>query len=160
MEKKKAQIANLDEQFLFLQSLTDATFRKVCVDSGAGESVCPISAFPSYKMHTTEKTGCKYVAAGGQRLTNVGEMRPKFQSGGTLGSIAFQATTDVKKPLAAASKIASKGNRIVLDEEGCESYIENKKSGKRISLVIENGVYMMEMLVEPGPEAPFQMPVQ
>lgn len=30
--------------------------------------------------------------------------------------MAFQATTDIRKPLAVASKIAAKGNRIVLDE--------------------------------------------
>ena len=63
--------------------------------------------------------------------------------------MAFQATTDVQKPLAAASKIASKGNRIVLDDAESESYIENKRAGARIPPKIENGVYMMEMLVVP-----------
>ena len=67
----------------------------------------------------------------------------------------FQATTDVQKPLAAASKIAAKGNRIVLDDVEPESYIENKKAGTRIPLKIENGVYMMEMLV-----IPFQGPTK
>ena len=63
--------------------------------------------------------------------------------------MAFQATIDVKKPLAAASKIAAKGNRIVLDEAGSDSYIEHKASGVRIPLKIESGVYMMEMSVVP-----------
>ena len=63
--------------------------------------------------------------------------------------MTFQATTDVTKPLAAASKIAAKGNRIVLDEVGSDSYIEHKASGVRIPLSIENGVYMMEMSVVP-----------
>ena len=63
--------------------------------------------------------------------------------------MAFQATTDVQKPLAVASKIAAKGNRIILDDAHSESYIENKKTGKRIPLVIENGMDMMEMLVVP-----------
>ena len=63
--------------------------------------------------------------------------------------MAFQATTDVQKPLAAASKIAAKGNRIILDDAESDSYIENKKTGIRIPLRIENGVYMMEMLVTP-----------
>ena len=53
----------------------------------------------------------------------------------------------MKKPLAAASKIAAKGNRIVLDEAGSDSYIEHTASGVRIPLRIENGVYMMEMAV-------------
>jgi len=136
-----------------IQALTDDSFRKVCIDSGAGESVCPVEAFPSYETKTTAKTGATYRAAGGQRLTNVGEIRPNFKSAGIGGSMAFQATTDVQKPLAAASKIAGKGNRIVLEADG--GYIENKKSGKKIPLTIENGVYMMEMLV-----VPFQGPKQ
>ena len=69
--------------------------------------------------------------------------------------MAFQATTDVQKPLAAASRITAKGNRIVLDAEGEDSYIEHKQSGKRIPLTIENGVYMMEMDV-----VPFQGPTK
>jgi hypothetical protein len=142
-------VAQLEEKFAMIQSLTDQTFTKVCLDSGAGISVCPVKAFPSYETHQTTRTGDKYVAAGGQFLTNVGEKRPRFTSSGVLCSMAFQATTDVKKPLAAASKVASKGNRIILDEEGCDSYVENKKTGKRIPLTLENGVYMMEMLIQP-----------
>jgi len=119
------------------------------VDSGAGESVCPIEAFPSYKTVKTAKTGTTYRAAGGQKLTNVGEIRPCSKSSGIGGSMAFQATTDVQKPLAAASKITAKGNRIVLEDASSESYIENKASGVRIPLKIDNGVYMMEMTVVP-----------
>ena len=133
-----------------VQALTDTSFSKVCVDSGAGESVCPVEAFPSYKTAKTEQTGTQHRAAGGQKLTNVGEIRPNFKSGGIGGSMAFQATTEVQKPLAAASKIAAKGNRIVLDDANSDSYIENKATGKRIPLVIENGVYMMEMFVVPS----------
>ena len=117
----------------------------MCVDSGAGESVCPIEAFPSYKTVKTAKIGTTYRAAGGQKLTNVGEIRPRFKSSGTMVSMAFQAIADVQKPLAAASKITAKGNRIVLEDAASESYIENKASGVRIPLKIENGVYMMEM---------------
>ena len=132
-----------------IQSLTDSTFDSVCVDSGAGESVCPIEAFPSYKTVKTVKTGTTYRAAGGHKLHNVGEIKPRFKSSGVAGFMAFQATTDVKKPLASASRITAKGNRIVLDDATHESYIENKASGVRIPLRIENGVYMMEMLVTP-----------
>ncbi len=144
-----AATANEEKDPIRIQALTDDSFRKVCIDSGAGESVCPVEAFPSYETMKTAKTGATYRAAGGQRLTNVGEIRPNFKSAGIGGSMAFQATTEVQKPLAAASKIAGKGNRIVLEADG--GYIENKKSGKKIPLTIENGVYMMEMLVVPFP---------
>ena len=66
--------------------------------------------------------------------------------------MTFQATTDVKKPLAAASRITAKGNRIVLDDASSESYIENKATGVRVPLQIINGVYTMEMdVVAPAP---------
>ena len=55
--------------------------------------------------------------------------------------MAFQATTDVQKPLAAASRITAKGNRIVLEDAASESYIENKASGVRIPLKLERGIY-------------------
>ena len=61
--------------------------------------------------------------------------------------MTFQATTGIKKPLAAASKVTAKGNRIVLEGEGFDSYIENKKTGVKIPIHLENGVYMMEMIV-------------
>ena len=124
-------------------------FTKVCVDSGAGESVCPIDAFPDLETHETSKVGTKYRAAGGQVLVNVGEKRPHFKTNGINTSMVFQATSGVRKPLAAASRITAKGNRIVLDEESSDSYIENKKSGVRVPLKLENGVYMMEMIVQP-----------
>ena len=43
--------------------------------------------------------------------------------------------------------MAAKGNRIVLDGEGCASYIENKASKVRIPLKIEKGVYVMDVEV-------------
>ena len=95
-----------------IQSLTDDTFTSVCIDSGAGESVCPIEAFPSYEKKKTYKTGTTYKAAGGQKLFNVGEVKPYFKSNGVAGCMAFQATTDVKKPLAAASRITEKTHHL------------------------------------------------
>ena len=62
--------------------------------------------------------------------------------------MTFQATTHVKKPLAAASRITSKGNRIILDDADSPSYIENKATGIRVPLKIENGIYVMEVTVD------------
>jgi len=140
-----------------IQALTDQSFNKVCIDSGAGESVCPVDAFPSYQLKKTSKVGTQYTAAGGQSLVNVGEKCPEFTTGGVEAHMAFQATTKVTKPLAAATKITAKGNGIWLDDIGSESYILNKKTGRKVPLTIENGVYMMEMLVKPpSAAAPFQ----
>ena len=85
----------------------------------------------------------------------MGEKRPKLKINGVAASMTFQATSHVRKPLAAASKITANGNRIVLDDEDSLSYIENKASGTKIPLKIENGVYVMEVAVTPK-KAAFQ----
>ena len=74
--------------------------------------------------------------------------RPQFRTNGIQTAMAFQATTHVKKPLAAASRITAKGDRIILDDEDSLSYIENKATGKRIPFKIENGIYVMEVTVD------------
>ena len=145
-----------EDERLMVQNLPDCSFNKVCIDSGAGESVCPVDAFPSYELKKSANTGATYTAAGRQSLVNVGGQQPRFETSGVDAWMTFQATTKVQKPLAAAFRITEKGNRIVLDDVGSESYIENKKTGKKIPLKMENGVYMMEMLVKP----PFQRPVK
>ena len=85
----------------------------------------------------------------------MGENSPKLKINGVAASMTFQATSHVRRPLAAASKITAKGNRIVLDDEDSLSYIENKATGTKIPLKIENGVYVMEVAVTPK-KAPFQ----
>ena len=118
---------------------------KITIDSGAGESVCPIDMVPEEPLHATSKNGATYRAAGGQKLINMGEKRIKFQSGENLGKLHSQAISEVKKPLASAAKIASKGNIIVLDGDGCNSYIFNKASKSKIPIYQENNVYVMDV---------------
>ena len=89
-------------------------------------------------------------------MRNVGEKRPRLKINGVQTAMTFQATTHVKKPLEAASRITSKGNRIILDDADSPSYIENKTTGTRIPLKIENGIYVMEVTVEPKNVAPFR----
>ena len=57
----------------------------------------------------------------------------------------FQVIDEVKKPLASAAKIANKGNLIVLDGDGHESYIFNKASKQKIPIYQENDVYVMDV---------------
>ena len=118
---------------------------RITIDSGAGQSVCPIDMVPEEPLHAIAKNGMTYRAAGGQKLTNRGGKRIKFQSGSNLGKLNFQAIDEVKKPLASAAKIANKGNIIVLDGDGFDSYIYNKASKKQIPIFQENNVYVMDV---------------
>ena len=126
-------------------------FDRVCIDSGAYESVCPVDAFPAYGIFSTGKNGVKHRAAGGQELVNVGKKLHHFITNGIEISMTFQATTGVKKPLAGASKRTVKGHRIVFDEANSDSYIENKATGLKIPLKLENGIYMLEIAVAQPP---------
>ena len=60
-----------------------------------------------------------------------------------MGKLHVQAINEVKKPLASAGKIANKGNIIVLDVEGCDSYIMNKSTKQKIPIYQENNAYVM-----------------
>ena len=62
-------------------------------------------------------------------------------------SILFNVA-NVAKPLAAAGKVVEAGNKIVLDEEG--SYVENKKTGERMKLRKDRGVYVLDVTYDNG----------
>ena len=69
---------------------------KITIDSGAGESVCPISMVPP--LHNTAKNGTTYRAAGGQSLVNRGEKRVEFKSDGMRARLGFQTIEEMKNP--------------------------------------------------------------
>ena len=119
---------------------------KITIDSGAGESVMPKEMLPNEELveGLAKKSGVRYVAANGSKMDNYGEKRVRFRQGEdeVLNSIVFQST-DVRKPLAAVSKIIDKNNKVVFDKDG--SYILNKKTGRRIELLEERGTFVMEV---------------
>ena len=54
---------------------------KITIDSGAGESVCPINMVLEEPLQSTAKNGTRYCAAGGQAPINKGEKRITLRSG-------------------------------------------------------------------------------
>ena len=59
---------------------------------------------------------------------------------------------DVNQGLISASKSASSGNRVILDDDG--SYVENKSSGQKTWVEKRDGMYIMSLWVR-RPKAPF-----
>lgn len=80
-----------------------------------------------------------------RRLLVEGKRKSDLKLAKPIGSLRFQAVDEVKKPLASAGHIASKGNTIALDGDGCESYIFNKASKKKIPIRQENNVYVLDV---------------
>ena len=117
----------------------------ITVDSGAAESVIPTKMLPQIPMQppTTSTKDIKYVVANGQVVHNEGQKKIHMRvNGGPINSMNFQCT-NVRKPLASVSRIVAKGNRVVFDND--ESYIENKRTGKKVKLELEGGTYVMNV---------------
>jgi hypothetical protein len=55
---------------------------------------------------------------------------------------------DVRKPLASAVQVVEAGNRIIMEEN--EGYIENKKTGERMMMRVEQNMYVRDVQLEDG----------
>jgi len=62
-------------------------------------------------------------------------------------SIRFNVA-NVQRPLAAASKVVEKGNRVVMEPGG--GYIQNISTGEKIKLRIDRGVYVFDVRLSDG----------
>ena len=85
-----------------------------------------------------------------------GEQKPQEVNGISedqlTGPVALRFNiSSVQRPLAAASKVASSGNRITLEGEG--GFIESVATGERIALRIERGVYVFDTILPTGEKA-------
>ena len=127
------------------------------VDSGAGETVCPQDLFEDYPMQMTKMVGTKYTSASNHPIENKGQRTLMMDMpDGSVKGIQVQAVDNLTKPLAAVSRIVSKGNRVVFDDE---SYIENKYTGEKTWLRQEGGVYVLDAIVRPYSQgSSFQRP--
>ena len=120
----------------------------ITIDSGAAESVMPMGIHNDYPMNRNELTGTQYDSADGGTITTVGEkvLVLDLPDGCTRG-LRMQVADTVTKPLGAVSRITSRGNRVVFDEE--EGYIENKKTGEKTWFVKRDDVYVLDAVVRP-----------
>ena len=66
---------------------------------------------------------------------------------GCTRGLRMQVADTVTKPLGAVSRITSRGNRVMFDEE--EGYIENKKTGEKTWFVRRDDVYVLDAVVRP-----------
>ena len=85
----------------------------ITVDSGAADSVADPECFPGYLVKTHPKP-IFYQSATGEPITNTGEQAIAVVTReGSLRGMTFQATSTVRKPLAAVKKIVDAGHAVV-----------------------------------------------
>ena len=136
--------------------------KPLVVDSGAGETVMPSDWFPAHA--TTESDGSRsndfYTTADGTKVFNEGQKRVDVCTldGQHCRTMTFQLAK-VRKALGSVSQMVRNGNRLVFDQDAQGkdiSFVQNKKSGEKIWLRQENGVYVLDLLVGPPrtPRAP------
>ena len=91
------------------------------------------------------KRGIVCEVADGTQIPNLGERQfLGVMEDGTAKGVTAQVCA-VNKTLMSVSKVASKGNRLVFDDDG--SYIECKATGEKSWLTQSGGMYYLKMWV-------------
>ena len=136
--------------------------KPIVVDSGAGETVMPADWLPAHPLR--ESAGSQnneyYTTADGSKVYNEGQ-KSVFVStpdGKQERAMTFQVA-QVHKALGSVSQMVRNGNTVVFDtdEHGQDvSYIMNKKTQDYIPMRVENGVYVIDVVVAPPEYHPLQ----
>ena len=134
--------------------------KPLVIDSGAGETVMPKTWLPSYPVEPSPGSlkGEFYHTADGSRIFNEGQKRVTVttQDGNNERAMTFQVA-DVDKALGSVRQIVNNKNRVVFDQDDFGkdiSFIQNKVTKEKMPLRVENGVYVLDLVV--GPPRPQQ----
>ena len=120
----------------------------MAVDSGATETVMGEDMLTEIEIKPgmASKRGVKYEVANGTRIPNLGERNFVAHSEEGAARTITAQVCDVNKALLSVKKVVGAGNRVVFDDSG--SFIEDKRSGERMWLREDNGMYMLKMYVK------------
>ena len=121
---------------------------EVAADSGATETVMPeetLNGIIGITGSAACKRGVMYEVADGTQIPNLGERKFLGITEDGKGKGVIAQICAINKSLMSVSKIASKGNRVVFDDDA--SYIENKATGEKTWLRQSGGMYYLKMWV-------------
>ena len=124
------------------------------LDSGASESVCPLSMCPSYPISDSpgSVSGLHYTSANGGRIKNRGQQSlPVELSNGTRSKALFQVA-DVTRPLVSVAAVCATGNVVIFGVGG--GVIRNLESGAETPFVRRDGIYIFQLWIPPPEAAP------
>ena len=94
---------------------------------------------------------------GGTDTYEIGEVRAGGEQGWTrLSSVNFNLA-GVCKPLISAAEVVAKGNKIVMDPDPEKSHIENLRTGERMKLRMQKGVFVIDVKYQNGEEGPITL---
>ena len=147
-------LANQPEDRGMLNPMTQGDWRKVSfmVDSWASETVANDEEFPDFDLVEMTASGTEYSSAcnGGPVITNMGEkMIEVMDENGDMSFMIVQMCMDLnkKKLLASVSRITPAGHMVNFRPPTMGLFIQNAKSGKKIWLRQEGGVYCLGLWI-------------
>jgi len=143
-----AHIAKLKRKEKDINGFTKIPFG-VTSDSGASDTVAPEEVFLDYPLEPSpgSRTNVWYVGAGGQRIKNQGQRQILILTKEKRLRWITVQVAKVKKLLGSVSKNNDYGQRVVYDLD--ESYIQDKKTGEKVNLEREKGVFKFDAWVVP-----------
>lgn len=132
----------------------------VTVDSGAEENVWPMAMDVDGETLDNTRKG-DFVAANGAKMPNLGQkrvpMKLQMHGGKEVDAAMSFHLTDVRKPLAAVSKMVDKGNYVCFGPNACDNFVQNVKTGEKVPMMRERGTYVIDvayMVNQVGSEGP------
>ena len=126
---------------------------QVAIDSGAAASVMPEALLDGHRILPSDgsRKGIQYLAADGGRIPNLGEVHLGFITKEQHRCrITFQVA-NVKRPLLAVGTLTKAGNDVHFTTDG--GTIVNRRTKRVISFHKVDGIYVLELLMGPGPPA-------
>ena len=130
---------------------------ELIVDSGAAASVIPQDLLSDHPITPGEasKRGVNYLAANGDRVPNLGEMKLTVATKEQfVSNMTFQVAS-VNKPILSVGEITKSGNKVEFDTSG--GTITHLRSRKKIHFKKRGGIYILEVLVAPWSKGTTQL---
>ena len=122
---------------------------RITMDSGAIEHVMPAKVLTMFGLRESDmsRNGSWFTAAQGSKIFPEGERTISGATAtGMLAEMTFQVCPGLTNILASVRRICEAGNKVIMDDQGGK--IVNLASGDEIPLVLEQGVYYLEIDVE------------
>ena len=121
---------------------------ELTVDSGAADTVTPPDTLDKIEVDLTSAQKDGFTVADGFSVPNLGAKAGVMatQECSNLRRISFQVAP-VHKALLSVSQMINDNHRVVFDQEW--SYLEDKATGERTSLVRRNGLLVLQAWVRP-----------
>ena len=121
---------------------------EITIDSGAEESVWPISWTREDELEAPSEGVKIFRTASGTEMRHYGQKTVYFKVPGDGDArpkcIKFQVT-DVVKPLVAVSRVAQMGHAVSFGPKAEDNHIVNKKTGEAMAIRRKRGGYVLDV---------------